>query len=93
MSLIGPPLVGEDGKLNNRLDAAWVNKAAAALHYLETHGGNIKEAMKRQLDDPRFQEEESSYWQHELKALNEAFQQTGVPETGWKIPVTPSPDH
>ena len=93
MSLTGEPLVSADGKLNARLDVEWVNRAVAALHYLETHGGNIKQAMEAaRTSSERPDHDDSSFWEHELKALQEAFTETGIPYTGWKIPATPAPE-
>jgi hypothetical protein len=92
MSLTSPPL-GDSCKIH---DPEWIAKAAAALHYLETHGNNIKDAMEAMVvvatTKPSMEPDvdEGGYWKHELKALQEVFVQAGLPESGIKPPRAPT---
>jgi hypothetical protein len=86
MSLTSPPL-GSECCIHS---PEWITKAAAALHYLETHGGNLKDALAAMFvlasTKPSMEPDvdEGGYWKHELKALQEVFAQTGLSESGGK---------
>lgn len=53
-----------------------------ARHYLETHGGNILQAMqiaKRHAVKLLPDQDDKSYWDHEIKALRKAVAKEGLP--------------
>jgi hypothetical protein len=70
MSLTSPPLT-----VVTAIDPERIKQAFAALHYLETHGDNVKRAIDIAIEHAEVVPpdiDDKSYWRHEQRALSQA---------------------